>query len=184
MAIDKSERPGSALIVIDVQVNVVKDAYKRDEKVANMVSAVAKARAASIPVIWVRHSAEDLPLGSDGWQIVPELIPLDGEPIIEKKYRSTFIETNFEEVLNQHKIGHLYTCGAETNNCLRHTSMAGLEAGYDVTLIADAHTTTGFEWNGFIVDAARTIDEQNINFMGYVLPGSFAAAKTVSEIWL
>jgi nicotinamidase-related amidase len=183
MAINKSERGKSALIVIDVQVNVVKDAYKRDEKVANMASAVAKARSASMPVIWVRHSAEDLPLGSDGWQIVPELTPLDGEPIIEKKFRSTFVETNFESLLADLKVSHIYTCGAETNNCVRHTSMAGLEAGYDVTLIADAHTTTGFEWNGFIVDAARTIDEQNINFMRYDLPDCSANAVKVAELF-
>lgn len=183
MAINKSERGESALVVIDVQVNVVKDAFQRDAKVANMVTAVDKARAASIPVIWVRHSAEDLPLGSDGWQIVPELIPLPGEPIIEKKYRSTFVETDFESVLAGLNVSHLFTCGAETNNCVRHTSMAGLEAGYDVTLIADAHTTTGFEWNGFIVDAARTIDEQNINFMGYDLPGCSANAIKVADIF-
>ena len=183
MAINKSERTESALIVIDVQVNVVQDAYQRDEKVANMATAVAKARAAAIPVIWVRHSAEDLSLGSDGWQIVPELLPLEGEPIIEKKYRNTFVETNFESVLATLKVGHLFTCGAETNNCVRHTSMAGLEAGYDVTLIADAHTTTGFEWNGFTVDAASTIDEQNTNFMGYELPGCSASAVKVTELF-
>jgi hypothetical protein len=61
--------------------------------------------------------------------------------------------------------------------------MAGLEAGYDVTLIADAHTTTGFEWNGFIIDAARTIDEQNTNFMGYELPGCSASAVKVAELF-
>ena len=183
MAINKSERGGSALLVIDVQVNVVKDAYERDAKVANMAEAVRKARAASIPVIWVRHSAEDLPLNTDGWQIVPELFPLDGEPIIEKKFRSTFVETNFEEVLAGLKISHLYICGAETNNCVRHTSMSALEFGYDITLIADAHTTTGFEWNGFVMDAARTIDEQNTNFIGYQLPTCSADIKMVSELW-
>jgi len=183
MAINKSERGNSALIVIDVQVNVVKDAYERDVKVANMAEAVRKARATSIPVIWVRHSAEDLPLNTDGWQIVPELVPLAGEPIIEKKFRSTFVETNFEEVLAGLKISHLYICGAETNNCVRHTSMSALEFGYDITLIADAHTTTGFEWNGFEVDAARTIDEQNINFMGYELPGRSSNVEKVSALW-
>lgn len=183
MAINKSERGGSALIVIDVQVNVVADAFERDSKVANMATAVAKARAASIPVIWVRHSAEDLPLNSDGWQIVPELVPADGEPIIEKKYRSTFVETNFEEVLSKMKISHLYICGAETNNCVRHTSMSAMEAGYDLTLIEDAHTTTGFEWNGYVMDAARTIDEQNTNFMGYQLPTNSADVKPVGALW-
>ena len=183
MAINKSERGGAALIVIDVQVDVVKDAFLRDEKIANMAEAVKKARQASIPVIWVRHSDNGLILHSDGWQIVPELLPNDGEPIIEKKFRSTFVETNFEEVLSGLKISHLYICGAETNNCVRHTSMSALEAGYDITLIADAHTTTGFEWNGFVVDAAGTIDEQNTNFMGYELPGRSANVKKVAEIW-
>jgi nicotinamidase-related amidase len=183
MSINKSERGGSALIVIDVQVNVVKDAYERDAKVAKMAEAVKKARAASIPVIWVRHSAEDLPLHTDGWQIVPELVPLVGEEIIEKKFRSTFVETNFEEVLAQHKISHLYICGAETNNCVRHTAMSALEHGYDMTLIEDAHTTTGFEWDGFVMDAARTIDEQNTNFIGYQLPTCSADIKMVSELW-
>jgi nicotinamidase-related amidase len=184
MAINKSERGNSALVVIDVQVNVVKDAYLRDEKVANMASAVEKARAASIPVIWVRHSEEHLPIGSDGWQIVPELVPAVGEPIIEKKYRSTFVETNFEEVLSELKISYLYICGAETNNCVRHTAMAALDHGYDITLIEDAHTTTGFEWNGYIMDAARTIDEQNTNFMDYQLPTCSADTKKVSDLFI
>ena len=183
MAIKKSERGGSALIVIDVQVNVVKDAFERDSKVANMAEAVRKARAASIPVIWVRHSAEDLPLNTDGWQIVPELVPLEGEPMIEKMFRSTFVETNFEEVLAKLKISHLYICGAETNNCVRHTSMSALEFGYDMTLIEDANTTTSFEWDGFVMDAARTIDEQNTNFIDYKLPTCSADIKLVSEIW-
>lgn len=183
MAIDKSQRTGSALIVIDVQVNVVKDAYLRNEKVANMVVAVDKARAASVPVIWVRHSEDQLPIGSDEWQIVPELMPLPHEPIIEKRFRSTFVETNFEEVLTHLKISHLYICGAETNNCVRHTAMAALERGYDITLIEDAHTTTGFEWDGFIIDAARTIDEQNTNFIGYRLPDCSADIKKSSELF-
>ncbi len=183
MAIDKSKRDKSALLVIDVQVNVVKDAYLRDEKIANMAEAVKKARAALVPVIWVRHSEEELPIGSDGWQIVPELIPLADEPIIEKRYRSTFVETNFEEVLASLKIRHLFICGAETNNCVRHTAMAALDNGYDITLIEDAHTTTGFEWNGYIMDPARTIDEQNTNFMGYRLPTCSANVEKVSALF-
>ena len=57
-----------------------------------------------------------------------------------------------------------------------------LEKGYDVTLISDAHTTTGFEWDGYIVDAARVIDEQNTNFMEYSLPGRTARAVPVAEV--
>ena len=45
MLINKRERKRSALVVIDVQVDVVKDAFERDAKIANMAVAVEKARA-------------------------------------------------------------------------------------------------------------------------------------------
>jgi nicotinamidase-related amidase len=182
MTINKSERGQSALVVIDVQIDVVKEAFERDSKIANMVTAVNKARAASIPVIWVQDH-ESLPIGTDGWQIVPELTPLDSDRRVSKIYRSSFEETNLEEVLSSLSIGHLYICGAETNNCVRHTCHAALERGYDVTLIADAHTTTGFEWNGFIVDAARTIDEQNTNFYDNQMPGRSIRAVKVADLF-
>ena len=42
-------RDATALVVIDVQNGVVEGAYKRDEVIANIKQAVAKARAASVP---------------------------------------------------------------------------------------------------------------------------------------
>jgi nicotinamidase-related amidase len=177
-----ADRTNSALLVIDVQVGVVGDAYERDAKIANMSKAIDKARAESIPVIWVQHSDEELVLESADWEITPELTPLPSEPKVRKTFRSSFEGTNLEEVLEGLGVSHLFICGAETNNCVRHTSHTALEKGYDVTLISDAHTTTGFEWDGYIVDAARVIDEQNTNFMGYSLPGRTAQAVSVTEL--
>ena len=89
-------RSGSALLVIDVQNNVVDEAWHRDEIVRNINSAVEKARVGKTAVIWIQHSSEDLPIGSEGWEIVPELKPLDSEPIIQKIYRSSFEDTGLE----------------------------------------------------------------------------------------
>ena len=175
-------RTKSALLVIDVQVGVVADAFERDAKIANMSTAIEKARAESVPVIWVQHSDEELVLESPDWEIVPELTPLPSELRVRKLFRSSFEDTNLEELLDGLGVSHLYVCGAETNNCVRHTSHTALEKGYDVTLISDAHTTTGFEWDGYIVDAPRVIDEQNINFMRYSLPGRSAKVVPVTEL--
>lgn len=164
-------RGGSALLVIDVQVGVVAEAHKRNETVAAISVSIAKARAAGIPVIWVQHSDSELVLESPEWEIVEELTPEAGERMIRKTYRSSFESTELEQVLTELSADHLFICGAETNNCVRHTSHSAFERGYDVTLITDAHTTTGFEWDGYIVDAARVIDEQNTNFLSYDLPG-------------
>jgi len=177
-----TDRTKSALLVIDVQVGVVGDAFERDAKIANMSKAIEKARAESIPVIWVQHSDSSLILESAEWEIVPELSPLPSEPKVRKTYRSSFEETNLEEVLSSIGVSHLFICGAETNNCVRHTSHTAMEKGYDITLISDAHTTTGFEWNGYIIDAARVIDDQNTNFLDYVLPGRTARAVPVAEL--
>jgi nicotinamidase-related amidase len=49
-------RPNTALIVIDVQNGVVKEAHERDAVVANVGSLVEKARGEQVPLAWVQHS--------------------------------------------------------------------------------------------------------------------------------
>lgn len=93
------DRPNTALVVIDVQNDVVARAHERDRVVANISSLVHKARAEAVPVAWVQHNDDGLPRGSDGWQLVPELAPADGEPIVHKTYGDAFDDTDLEEVL-------------------------------------------------------------------------------------
>ena len=178
-----AERSNSALLVIDVQNGVVEGAYKRDEVIANIETAVAKARSAGVPVVWVQHSDEELAIDSNEWQIVSELIPLSGEPMVRKTFRSSFEGTNLEEVLAGLDAGHLIVCGAQTNNCIRHTSHDALAKGYNVTLIADAHTTTGYEWGGHVVDAQAVVEEQNDNF-NEQLPGRGGRSLPLAQLKL
>jgi nicotinamidase-related amidase len=176
-------RDATALVVIDVQNGVVEGAYKRDEVIANIEQAVAKARAASVPVIWVQHSDEELEVDSHAWHIVSELIPLEGEAMIRKTFRSSFEGTNLGEVLASLNASHLVICGAQSNNCVRHTGQDALAKGYDVTLIADAHTTTGYEWGGHVVSAQAVVEEQSDNF-NEQLPGRFARAVPLAQLSL
>lgn len=175
-------RNKTALVVIDVQNGVVESAHKRELVIANINVALDKARAAGVPVVWVQHSEQEMPIGSDAWQIVPELVPSNGEAKVQKTFRSSFVETNLEQILAEGQISHLVICGAETNNCVRHTTHAALEAGYDVTLLADAHTTNGYTWNGHTIDPQNVIDEQNDNLGHYDLPGRKARAVSVAEL--
>jgi nicotinamidase-related amidase len=176
------DRKNSALIVIDVQNGVVAEAHNRDAVIANINSALLKARGYGVQVIWVQHSDEEMPIGSDAWQVMPELVPLAGEVRVEKLYRSSFMGTNLEQVLDDGDVAHLYICGAETNNCVRHTTHTALEIGFDVTLIGDAHTTTGYTWNGHTIDAQNVIDEQNDNLGHCDLPGRSARVVTASAL--
>ena len=134
-------RPNTALLVVDVQNGVVGGAHERDTVVANIASLVEKARHEQVPVVWVQHSDEGLARGSDDWQIVPELAPGDGEPLVEKSYGDSFEDTTLETVLARLAAGRLVIAGAETDACIRSTLHGALVRGYDATLVSDAHTT-------------------------------------------
>ena len=175
-------RQQTVLLVIDVQVDVVSNAFDRDHVVGRIAGLVDQARAAGTQVVWVQHSDEELVRDSAAWQIVPELVPAAGEPRVYKTFRSSFIETDLEDVLQGLNAARLVICGAETNNCVRHTSHSALERGYDVVLVADAHTTNSYEWRGHKIDAAMVIDEQNDNFGGLGLPGRSASVAAAADI--
>jgi nicotinamidase-related amidase len=134
-------RPNTALLVVDVQTGVVGSAHQRDEVVANVGNLVDRARQLGVPVVWVRHTDDELPPGSDQWQIVPELKPRAAEPLVEKSYGDSFEETTLEGVLSDLGVGRLVVVGAQTDACIRSTLHGAVVRGYDATLVSDAHTT-------------------------------------------
>jgi len=176
-------RTKSALLVIDVQNQVVDGAFNKEQVIANINTAVGKARAAGVPVVWVQHSDDWMAIGSEDWQIVPQLSPAEGEPKVGKLYRNSFEATNLEEVLAELGVGHVYVCGAQTNNCVRFTSHGALDRGYDVTLIKDAHTTTDYTFGDQVVPAEVLVRDLNASFSGEELPGRSASAVNVSEVF-
>jgi nicotinamidase-related amidase len=134
-------RPNTALLVIDVQNGAVEGAHERDAVVANVGNLVEKARREEVPVVWVQHSGDDLVTESDAWRIVPELIPGDAEPLVEKNYGDAFEDTTLETVLSDLGVGRLVVVGAQTDACIRSTLHGAIVRGYDATLVSDAHTT-------------------------------------------
>ena len=62
-----SDRPRTALIVIDVQHGVMAQAYRRDAVVAHIGELVERARADGAPIVWVQHSDEQMTRGSVAW---------------------------------------------------------------------------------------------------------------------
>ena len=136
-----ANRPNTALLVVDVQNGVVAAAHDRDAVVTNIARLVDKARREQVPVVWVRHTDDQLVQQTDDWQIVPELAPGDTEPLVEKRYGDSFEETTLESVLSDLRVGRLVVVGAQTDACIRSTLHGAIVRGYDATLVGDAHTT-------------------------------------------
>ena len=65
-----SDRSKTALLIVDVQRDVVANAHDRDGVIANINTLVDQARDRGVPVVWVQHADDELVEGSDGWQYV------------------------------------------------------------------------------------------------------------------
>lgn len=136
-----ADRPNMALVVVDVQNDVVAGAFRRDSVVGNIATLVDRARAAGTPVIWVQHADDGLVKDSEGWQYVPELQFAENEPVVHKSYGDSFDDTTLESELASRGVGKLIVAGAQTDACIRSTLHGALVRGYDAVLVADAHTT-------------------------------------------
>jgi len=174
-------RPNTALLVVDVQNGVVGEAHQRDAVVTNVGSLVGRARQERIPVVWVQHSDEGLPRGSDEWQIVPELAPDDAEPLVEKSYGDSFEDTTLETVLAGLGVGRLLVVGAETDACIRSTLHGALVRGYDTTLVSDAHTTADqTQWGAPPPD--QVIAHTNLYWADQTAPGRTAGTVETRDV--
>lgn len=133
-----SGRPGTALLVIDTQVKVMAGTHNRDGVIANIAALVERARAAKVPVIWIQHSDDELAMGSDGWQYVPEPQQEDSEPIVHKHYGDAFEDSELESALADRQVGRVVITGAQTDMRIRGTLHGAFTRGYDATLVTDA----------------------------------------------
>lgn len=176
-----TDRPRTALLVIDVQRDVVVKAHNRDAVIANIVDLVGKARAAGAPVVWVQHSDDELHQGTEGWQYVPELSRDESEPLVHKQYGDSFEATDLEAVLAELRVGHLVVAGAQTDGCIRSTLHGAVVRGYDATLVSDAHTTEDLsEWGAPPPD--KVISHTNLYWEYHTAPGRQAGTVTADSV--
>jgi nicotinamidase-related amidase len=175
------DRPKTALLVVDVQNDVVANAHQRDEVIANIHTLVDRARAQQVPVIWVQHADENVLEGSDGWQYVPELQRLESEPLVHKKYGDSFEDTTLEAELAERGVGRLVVTGAQTDACIRATLHGAFVRGYDTLLVSDAHTTEDFSEYG-LPPADKVIAHTNMYWTWQSGPGRAASVVETAEV--
>jgi nicotinamidase-related amidase len=176
-----TDRPRTALVVIDVQNDVVAAAHDRDGVVGRIASLVDRARAAATPVVWVQHEDEELARDTDGWQYVPELVRLESEPVVHKRYGDSFEATHLERVLADAHVGALVVAGAQTDACIRSTVHGAFTRGYDVTLVGDAHTTDDRSGWG-APPPAQVVAHTNLYWSRQSAPGRTASVVDAADV--
>ena len=119
--------------------------------------------------------------GHEGWEIVPELAPAEGEPVVQKHWGDSFEDTDLEEHLARLRVGRLVVTGAQTDACVRSTIHGAFTRGYDATLVGDAHTTEDLsQWGA--PPPADVIAHTNLYWQFQSAPGREAGVADAAEV--
>lgn len=145
-----------ALLVIDMQKDLCYDP-RRFRKFEEMVHSVQRAidlfGSASCPVFYICFSlqADDLQFkrfgdrycieGTEGAEIVSELLPIKGS-IIKKRKHSAFFETELDKCLKDANVQEVYLCGLQTQICIMTTAADSSFRGYRTIAIEDCVLST------------------------------------------
>ncbi|MEV6553222.1 isochorismatase family protein [Streptomyces sp. NPDC051597] len=142
----------SVLVMIDFQ-NTYRSGVMAldgaDEAVAAGARLLARARAAGTPVVHVINdggAGTPYDIRAHIGAISDEVAPLDGEPVVVKRFPNSFHATELEKTLTGLGAApgsgrDLVLAGFMTHMCVNHTAQGAFNLGYRPTVVADATAT-------------------------------------------
>lgn len=170
----------AALVIIDAQIAMLQGAYLADEVVTAICEAQRRARAANAPVVFLRHnhtSFAPMMKGAATWEIDSRVAPQPGELVLDKTASDGFWETALHATLEELGVDRIVVAGLQTEFCVDATCRAALSRGFDVTLVADGHTT-----GDAVTDAGTTIRHHNYALTRLAHPQRSVTAQRAAEL--
>lgn len=172
-----------ALLIIDMQkVSFTSQTPRFDAEnvIARINQLSAAFRSNGLPVIFIQHDGSRDKFcfpGSKEWEILDELVRCSGDEVISKKANDAFYQTRLHQFLQMNRISELVVTGCATDFCVDSTVKSALTHDYQVTVIADGHTTG----DRLHLKAVKIIE--HYNWVWTELIPTDGKVKVVSSYW-
>jgi nicotinamidase-related amidase len=177
----------TTLLVIDVQESVLVGCADVEGVLDRINQLTRLARSHGSSVIYVQHEDPEDPemaAGSPGWQLAGALERDSNDPVVPKRYRDSFADTDLHERLSALGTRRLVVMGAHSDYCVLTTVLSALAHGYDVTLVEDAHTAQAAKLAGEVVPASTVMSFINDRLATLRYPGRVVNVLPAVEISL
>lgn len=170
---------GVALLVIDVQrglFSLAEQPHDGAGVLSRIADLVARARAASVPVIYVQHAGgagHPLERPLENWQFHPDIGYQKGDIVVEKCNCDAFLDTDLHQLLKDLSVQTIVATGMMSEYCVDTTCRRAFSLGYRVILVTDAHTT---------ISKPHLPAEQIIRHHNELLSGAFVTGAHAADV--
>ena len=101
-------------------------------------AAIATFREQHWPVIFIQHTSDRKPEGSNIWKILPQFNLHPEDICLNKTHFNAFWQTDLETILKSKQVNSVIVCGYMSEFCVLSTLRAAMERGFDASILEGA----------------------------------------------
>lgn len=153
----------TAVVIIDAQVGLVEgmSIYGKEGVISRIKNLLSMSHRVGWEVIYIMD--DDIGQGDPAQSAIhPHILPIEGDVVFHKTSTSAFFRTGLDDHLKARNVERLVVAGFKTEACVDTTCRHAFGLGYQVTLVADGHSTSDRD----VLAAEQIIKHHNSNLHG------------------